>query len=189
MKYYPFFIAGRLYCRLKGVKFGKNLQVFGVPLVYKHKKAEIVLGNNVVLTSLTRVNRAGINHKVTLVAPGEDSKIYIGSNSGISGGVIYAVSSITIGEYVNIGVNVCIYDTDFHSINYLERRKKIYKNVKSKPIVIEDDVWIGANTMILKGVRIGRGAIVGAGSIVTKSIPPFTLWAGNPARFIREVKN
>ncbi|MCM8787247.1 MAG: acyltransferase [Candidatus Omnitrophica bacterium] len=187
-KYYPWFVIGRIYCSIKGVQFGSNLQTYGLPLINKHKQARITLGDNVVLTSLLRVNLAGINHRLILAAPARYSEIYIGNNSGISGGVIYACSSVRIGNYVNIGVNVRIYDTDFHSMDYEERRIGSLKNVKSQPIVIEDDVWIGANSIILKGVTIGKGAVVGAGSVVTKNIPSFTLWAGNPARFIRNLK-
>lgn len=188
LKYYPLFVLGRIYCRIKGVQFGRNLQTYGIPLISKSREARIVLGDNVVLTSLLRVNLAGINHKIILVAPAKDSQICIGNNSGMSGGVIYACSSVKIGNYVNIGANVCIYDTDFHPIDYRERRGSLSKNAESQPIVIEDDVWIGANSIILKGVTIGRGAIVGAGSIVTKNILPFTLWAGNPARFIKNLE-
>jgi len=188
IRYAPLFLLGRIHCIIKGVQFGKNLRLYGIPLIHKHKQAKIILGDNVVLTSLSNVNLAGINHKVILAAPTSNSQIYIGNNSGISGGVIYASSSVKIGDYVNIGVNVCIYDTDFHPINYQERRNNLSKKIISEPIVIEDDVWIGANSIILKGVTIGRGAIVGAGSVVTSSIPPFTLCAGNPARIIKSLK-
>ena len=61
--------------------------------------------------------------------------------------------------------------------------------MQAKPIIIEDDVFIGARCLVLKGVTIGRGAMVGAGSVVTKNIPPCEIWAGNPAKYIKSIKN
>jgi len=161
--------------------------VYGAPLVKKHPRAIITLEDNVVLTSTFSINLAGIDHRIILAAPNPRSRIVIGNNTGMSGGVIYAVESVIIGAYVTIGANVSIFDTDFHPIEYRARRTQDFSTVKSSPVAIEDDVWIGAHSIILKGVRIGRGAVIGAGSVVTKDIPPFTLWAGNPARFIKEV--
>ena len=140
-----------------------------------------------VLSSSLRFNPAGINHRVILAADRENSKISIGNNTGISGAVIHARNSIQIGNYVSIGANVKIFDHDFHSHDYLERRVDLQNNIITKPIIIEDDVWIGANSIILKGVKIGRASIIGAGSVVTRDIPPFTIWAGNPAKFIKKI--
>jgi acetyltransferase-like isoleucine patch superfamily enzyme len=178
---------GRLLCTLYGIQYGQNLRLFGIPFIIRHPGAHITLGDNVILSSLARFNPAGINHKVILAADRENSKINIGNNTGISGAAIHARDSIHIGNYVSIGANVKIFDHDFHSLNYLERREDLQIDIITKPIIIEDDVWIGTNTIILKGVKIGRAAIIGAGSVVTKDIPEFTVWAGNPAKFIRKI--
>jgi acetyltransferase-like isoleucine patch superfamily enzyme len=182
-----FFVIGRYYCKMKGLRYGNNLRTFGIPLLYRHKEASIILEDDVVLNSSSRFNRAGINHPVILAAVKENSRIYIGSGTGMSGAVIHARTLIQIGRYVNIGANTKIYDHDFHSLDYRERRVDMLDNVKTAAIIIEDDVWIGADSIILKGVRIGQGAIIGAGSVVTKEIPAFTIWAGNPAKFIRTI--
>jgi len=184
---YLYSFLGRLLFLLYGIKFGNKLKLFGLPLIYKHPGASIFLGDNVVLSSSLRFNTAGINHRVILAADRDNSKIFIGNNTGISGAVIHARNSIQIGNYVFIGANTKIFDHDFHSHDYLERRVDLQDNVKNKPIIIEDDVWIGAESIILKGVTIGRAAIIGAGSVVTRDIPPLTIWAGNPAKFIRKV--
>jgi acetyltransferase-like isoleucine patch superfamily enzyme len=181
------FYGGRLYCKIKGVKYGSNLRTIGIPLIYRHKEASIILEDDVVLNSSPKFNLAGINHPVILAAVKKNSRIYIGSGSGMSGAVIHARTLIQIDRYVNIGANTKIYDHDFHSLDYQERRDNLLDNVRTDAIFIEDDVWIGADSLILKGVRIGRGAIIGAGSVVTKDIPPFTIWAGNPAKFIRDI--
>lgn len=91
---------------------------------------------------------------------------------------------------MKLGGGVKIYDTDFHSLDP-EIRKDRNKDIKSKkclPVVLEDNCFVGAGSIVLKGVTIGENAIVGAGSVVTKSIPANEIWAGNPATFVRKVE-
>ena len=97
---------------------------------------------------------------------------------------IWIHKSLTIGDNVKIGGMVLITDTDAHPIDYIARRSSTAES-KSAPITIGDDAWIGAHCLILKGVTIGERSIIGAGSVVTRSIPPDCLAAGNPARVIR----
>ena len=114
--------------------------------------------------------------------------LHIGKNVGISATAIVAHQSITIGDNVKIGGGVCIYDTDFHSLDPRIRiSNKDRQNAKKKPVVINDNVFIGAHSTILKGVTIGNNAIIGACSVVTKDIPDNEVWAGNPARFIKTI--
>jgi acetyltransferase-like isoleucine patch superfamily enzyme len=121
---------------------------------------------------------------------GEDC--YIGENSRIwSGGCI------TIGNHVLVSHNVSIMDNLTHPINPLARRRQIraiYETghpqdieLDDQPVVIADDAWIGAHAVVLRGVTIGERAIVAAGAVVTKDVPPNTIVAGNPARVIREL--
>ncbi len=112
------------------------------------------------------------------------------------GSRIWSQASVTIGNHVLISHLVDVHDTNSHPIDWQERRldaqeifsgkgyRKPTKTV-SRPVVIEDDVWIGFKAIILKGVYIGRGAIISAGSVVTADVPPWTIVAGNPARIIR----
>lgn len=136
----------------------------------------------------------------------EQGKITIGNHSYIGGGAYISRSSITIGNNVTIAWGGTVYDHDSHSLDFMERRKDIdnelndirngrnfiqnkdWKNVNSRPIVIKDDAWIGMNVIILKGVTIGEGAIVGAGSVVTKDVPAWTVVAGNPAKVVKHLK-
>jgi maltose O-acetyltransferase len=114
---------------------------------------------------------------------GSGWEIEIGDNSGL--GVNCNVPfNLKIGNDVMMGPDVFIIgeNHDFDDIN-ISMRLQGYK--ESKPICIEDDVWIGARVIILPGVRIEKGAIIGAGSVVTKDIPPYAICAGNPARVIR----
>ena len=117
---------------------------------------------------------------------------YLGENSNI-----WSSSLIKIGCNVLIAHNVSIFDDNTHPVEYMKRRehiKAIYEGtcfnnegncLKSKAVIINDDAWICCNSVILKGVHIGKGAVVAAGSIVTKDVPDFTLVAGNPARVIK----
>ena len=132
--------------------------------------------------------------------------IKIGNHCYIGGGTFICRSSIEIGNNVTIAWGGTFYDHDSHSLDYMKRRKDIddelndirngknfilnkdWSEVHSKPITICDDAWIGMNVIILKGITIGEGAIVGAGSVVTKNVPAWTIVAGNPARVVKNLK-
>jgi maltose O-acetyltransferase len=96
-----------------------------------------------------------------------------------SGSIIRAAQAVTIGDDARIGSNVSISDTDGHEVVPGE-------GMKVAPITIGNDVWIGRAAIILPGVMIGDGAVVGAGAIVTKDVPPRTVVVGNPARPVKE---
>ena len=111
----------------------------------------------------------------------------IGSNVGISNSTIVCYENIKIEDNVLVGADVKIYDTDFHSLN-VDKRGNGEKDIPvCKPILIKRGAFIGAHSIILKGVSIGENSIVGAGSVVTKHIPNNEIWAGNPAKFIRKI--
>lgn len=120
----------------------------------------------------------------------EKAHITIGDNVGMSQTTLIAkCADITIGNNVKLGGGVKLYTSDFHSLNFEYRRDwTIDKEHRSSaPITLEDDCFIGAGSIILKGVTIGARSIIGAGSVVTKSVPKGEIWAGNPARFIKKI--
>lgn len=145
----------------------------------------IVLGKNVVVDGI--LQSAWGKGKLSI---GDMS--YIGTNTRI-----WAFDNIKIGKNVLISHNCSIVDSDCHPIDPIERKldyerilfnkEGIGRNVINKPIVIEDNVWIGANAIILKGITIGERAVVSAGAVVTKSVPANVIVAGNPAKVIREI--
>ena len=124
---------------------------------------------------------------------GDTARIRIGDCCCFTGAILMAELQITIGNYVLVGWNTAIADSDFHPIAPAER---IADAIACSPagtgmarpavvraaVVIEDDVWIGPNCTILKGVRIGRGAWIGPGSVVTRDVAAGAHVAGNPAR-------
>ena len=164
------------------------VNLIGKPYIVKQAGSTIKMESNVTLVSDFSYNPAGINHCTTIRTVSPKASIYIGQGSGMSGASICCAESIYIGENVGIGANVSIYDLDFHPVNPYFRKYANDDNIKSAPIVIEDHVWIGANSIILKGVHIGRGAVIGAGSVVTKDIPELTIYAGNPAKYVKDVE-
>ena len=182
-------ISGRIVLFLWNVKVGKNLRINSYPLVFKHKDAIISIGDNVSISNSLLENPAGVVHRTVLAAVNRDSKIIIGNNVGISGAIIYASKEIIIDDYSQIGANCKIYDTDFHPIGIpIEEWNKKGHLIKSKPVHIGKGVFIGADSIILKGVEIEEGSVVAAGSIVTKSVGPYTIVGGNPAREIRKIR-
>ncbi len=108
---------------------------------------------------------------------------------GISNSLIYCANNIRIEDNVSIGGGCKIFDTDFHSMNSNIRRTKreTLNEIKTKPITIKKNAWIGGCSIILKGVVIGENSVIGAGSVVTKNVPDNEIWAGNPARFIKKI--
>jgi maltose O-acetyltransferase len=115
------------------------------------------------------------------------SKISIGRETTINNGFVAIVdhTSIDIGQRVLIGTNVEIYDSDFHGLNVAER--KLSKKEKSKPVKIEDDVFIGSNVRICKGVTIGTGSVIANSSVVIRDVPENSIAGGNPAAIIKKL--
>jgi acetyltransferase-like isoleucine patch superfamily enzyme len=138
----------------------------------------------------------------------DKGKIEIGENTFINGKTTFISREyIRIGNHVTIAWGCTLYDHNSHSLDYRERQKDIkqqnddYRNgrnfieskdwsaVMSKPIIVEDNVWIGFDCVILAGVTIGEGAVVGARSVVRENIEPWTVVAGNPAKIIKRLQN
>ena len=115
------------------------------------------------------------------------SVLIIGDNVGISGSTICASKSVKIGNNVLIGSGCLITDTDAHPINWRDRRSGELSTILRAPVVIGDDVFIGARSIILKGVTIGSRSVIGAGSVVCKDVPADCIVAGNPAKVIKEL--
>lgn len=181
---FPNAIYNKAVLSYRHVKYGENLKINGRIFCVSNSKDGILMGDNVSINSSRSSNPIGGDTKTILFAK-DSGKIRIGNNCGLSNVTIFATESVVIGNNVFLGGSTKIYDTDFHWLD-LERRLR-EKGGVSKPVEIKDGVFIGAHSVILKGVTIGRGAVVGAGSVVTKSIPDGEIWAGNPAKFIRKV--
>jgi acetyltransferase-like isoleucine patch superfamily enzyme len=174
--------------KLNGISFCPDFVAKGRPVVNINLKGHCVIGKKLVLNSGKYYNMIGRQQQCYFIV-GPNAKLVIGNNVGISSSAIVCHSSIIIGDNVKIGGDTAIYDTDFHSLDS-DKRNRIPEDLTSVitlPVIINNNVFIGAHSIILKGVTIGENSIVGGGSVVTKSIPPHQIWAGNPAKFIRNI--
>lgn len=172
----------RRYLRSRGVVTRGDVILKGKPVILR-MTGNIHIGNNVSLRSDDRGYHSSVYAPTRLMTDTrEDALIEIGDDTRINGASIHATEKIVIGRGCLIASNVTIVDSDGHGIYPSERQ---LSNPVSKPVIIEDNVWIGMSSIILKGVRIGRNSVIGAGSVVTKSIPSDCVAAGNPARVVK----
>lgn len=180
IKLYP--RINRMILRANGAVLGKNVCIPG-KVLWTIRGGEISIGDNFYFSSGNGVNPiAGNSQGAVYVESGACLKI--GDNVGMSSTRMWVHEGVVIGDNVKIGACVLITDTDAHPLDYMARRTT-NEGTKSAPIVIEDDVWIGAHAVILKGVTIGARSVIGAGSVVTRSIPADSVAAGNPCRVIK----
>jgi len=176
--------AASLLFRVAGIGVGRGLVSAGMPIIRRYRGARVVVGRRLHLVNCTSANLIGVNHPCTLGAY-SGATVIIGDDCGFSGTTISARKEIIIGNHVLVGANTIIADHDFHPLDHLRRRDPSdFGAIKTAPVRIEDDVFVGANVTILKGVTIGARSVIGAGSIVTRSVPEGTIWAGNPARMV-----
>jgi acetyltransferase-like isoleucine patch superfamily enzyme len=165
-----------------GVVFAEMPECNGILRI--RNRGKIYLGKGVCFNSSLMSNSMGLYKPCTLVTY-KDGVIHIGNNSGFSGVSIVSKKSIEIGSNVMVGGNVHIWDTDFHPLDPIKRRQNLNKDIRNSKVIIENDVWIGANTLVLKGVRIGQNSVIAAGSVVSKSIPKDEIWGSHTLKRIR----
>lgn len=176
----------RWFFKRKNIFLGERAIIYDKVYLKINKEACVHVGHDFTLTSGAGHNVISRNLYAS-IRVNAGAKLEIGSNVGISSCCINCYQGITIGNNVRIGADCLITDSDSHSLDYLERRtlETDLANTKNKDICIEDDVLVGAKVIILKGVRIGARTVIGAGSVVTKSIPSDCIAAGNPCRVIK----
>ena len=187
--------AMRLSARYWGVSMGSGCRFVGMASLVRCRQSRIRIGPNGRFLSAATSNRHGLNRPVMISTLRTDATISIGADARMSGTVICAGTSVRIGDRVMLGANTTITDTDSHPIDYRERfagrfghdQRLASSHMAMAPVVIEDDVFIGMHAIVLKGITIGRGAVVAAGSIVTRNVPPGVIVGGVPARELGHV--
>lgn len=162
-------IAAKIFLR-KCTKIGKLVTTKGRPLI--KNEGAIIIGDRVAIWSVFDRTKFFVHPKACL---------RIGAQSRINGVHISVKHSVTIGDRVRIGPYTLIMDSDFHDVN------DHLKEGKSGSVKIENDVWIASRAIILKGVTIGKGARIAAGSVVTHDVPEHTLVGGVPAKLIKRL--
>lgn len=180
--------------RDKRITFSNGIlsRTFKVHFFCRDSKAKLSIGKNCILKN--EIIFESVSGEVNI---GE--QVFINKNTRIM-----SVDRITIGNNVTISYGCTIYDHNSHSLSYKDRRADIslildsssldndisnknWDTVEKKPVVIGNDVWIGFDAVILKGVTVGDGSIVAARAVVTKNVPPWSIVAGNPARVVKMI--
>lgn len=184
----------KLVMRLTNVKYGKNLLLKGVPVIFNKNGAELTIGECVTIKSSFLSNLVGLYSRSIIVTRAPGAYIHIGNNVGISGATIYARKGIEIGDNTAVGGNVKILDNDFHPLEVEARNKLLADSnggdsdlVPSREIKIGKNCFIGCNAIILKGTVLGDGCVVGAGAVVAGRFENNSVIVGNPARVIRKL--
>ena len=149
----------------KGVSIGVNAKFYGLPKILKYSGSTISIGNKFENRNHLLSNPLGVNHPTIICTWSKDAKILIGDDVGIGGGSIVSSSSVTIGNGTLIGANCAIIDTDFHPVKS-DNRRYDKSSIKTLPVVIGKNVFIGMNVIILKGSYIHDNSVVPAGSVV-----------------------
>jgi len=163
-----------------GVSLSHGCSFYGLPEFRRHPRSVITIRENCEFNSSHTSNLIGVNRPCIISTLNEGAVVEIGPNCGFSGTVIGCANRITLGEYVRCGANTLITDTDWHTDDL--------RTSPNAAVFIEDNVWLGVNVMVMKGVTIGKGTMIAAGSIVSKSLPAGVIAAGVPAKVIKELK-
>ncbi len=171
----------RMRLRVRGVTCGPGLSVYGGVDIRIHRTAKVTIGRRNRWNSGFLANPVGGYRRLGIWV-GRNAVLAIGNDVGLSSSTIVCSHAITIHDGVFVGGDCHIYDTDVHSMQYDRRIAQPDLGAKWAPIVIKEQCFIGARCIILKGVTIGRRAVVAAGSVVTRDVPDGEVWGGNPVR-------
>ena len=162
-----------------GVKLGKNVTFDGKCQFERFPGSKIVIGDNCQFRSRNGSNLIGINRPCCISTHQSNiaATLEIGNNCGFSGTVIGAFRQVKIGNNVRCGANTLITDSDWHLDDP--------RSGSPAAVIIGDNVWLGVNAVVLKGVTIGDNTVIGANSVVTRDIPANVIAAGNPCKIIK----
>jgi acetyltransferase-like isoleucine patch superfamily enzyme len=192
----PMRIAQRVWGKLRvlrlsmrsNIQVGRGVRILGRPIIDIRKGSRLVIGNNVSLNSRNKGHHLNMHGPVKLYADQPGAVISIGDETRIAATCVHAYRSVTIGKRCLISANCQIFDGNAHDLSFPDVEDRIHTTGSSQPIVIEDDVWIGAHSIILPGVTVGKGAVIAAGSVVTKDVPSMSAVRGNPAKLVVDFK-
>jgi acetyltransferase-like isoleucine patch superfamily enzyme len=174
-------ILAHIILKSKGVSISKNVSFRGIPYVRRYPESKIYFGENSRFNSLKKSVELYIASPCTFITCGHGAKIIIGKNVGGTSISLLAKNSITIGNNVLMGHGTTIMDSDFH---HPDPNLRNSKNKPNRPIVIEDNVFLGKSCTVLKGVTIGENSVIGSDSLVITNIPPNSIAIGNPCKVI-----
>jgi len=177
-----FKVLNMIILKMNKVQYGK-IVIEGIVMV--HNKGTFRIADRAKINSSRFKNIIGGDTRSSFVVK-KNALLTIGENFKISNSAIYCAEKIEIGDNVMIGGSCKIWDSDFHPLNPESRLANPNEEYVTRPIRIHNNVFIGGCSIVLKGVTIGEGAIIGAGSVVSRDVPAGEIWAGNPAVFIKK---
>lgn len=171
---------------VKKIDFTGKVYFKGIPTIIRDNKARIVIGNNTLLNSNGKKYHINMHSSCKLLADREYAEIIIGNNCRIHGTCIHAVKKIEIGNNCLIAANTNIIDSNGHILAMDNPIERLTIADEGRPILIEDNVWIGSNVTILAGTIIRQGAVIMAGSVVKGEIPPKSIYGTDAYRVIKQ---
>jgi acetyltransferase-like isoleucine patch superfamily enzyme len=171
----------------KNILLKGKINILGKPIIDVRKGSQLIIEKNVTLNSQNLGYHINMHAPVKIFCDCPGAQIYIGKNTRIHGSCIHAQLSIRIGNNVLIAGNTQIFDNNGHELLLENPQMRLNSKSISKPVVVNDNVWIGANSIILPGVSIGEGSVIAAGSVVINDVPSFCLVGGNPAKIIKKI--
>jgi acetyltransferase-like isoleucine patch superfamily enzyme len=175
---------GRL--RAHGATVGRGLRVRGPIRLHCHRTGRIQIGDDCRIQSGFAGNAVGGGERFALWV-GPDAQLQIGDRVGLSNATVVCMDTVAIGDEVLIGGGTRIYDTDFHSLDPAERARPGNPGARTRPVRVLARAFVGGHAILLKGTRVGEGAVIGAGAVVRGPVPAGEVWTGNPARFARRL--
>jgi acetyltransferase-like isoleucine patch superfamily enzyme len=170
----------------RDIEFGSGIQLIGTPLIDVRKGASLSIGENVRLTSRNFGYHLNLFAPTKLFVDCENATIRIGDDTRIHGSCIHAVHNVSVGSKVLIAANCQIMDSNGHDTSFERVANRVNTKGQGRAIVIEDCVWLATGVVVLPGVRIGRGSVITANSVVVDDVPAMVVAGGNPARTIKE---
>lgn len=184
-------------CIRSGLRYNPTWVVRGRPYVIRRKWYErflggkrggkLLIGDRFFCNNKVDSNSLGLIQPCVFNIAIDDSLLKIGNNVGISGSTVNASLEVIIEDNVRIGSGCIITDTDSHPIEYSARLKDDAKFTIRKPVHIKEGAFVGARSIVMKGVTIGCHAVIGAGSVVTHDVPANCIACGNPAKVIKNL--
>lgn len=169
------------YLRSRSAQLGKGVRCNGFPSVRVRRGGKLLVGDGVMINA-ARWSNAHVTAGSTNFFVGSGGRLLLGARAGISGSRVVAMEEIEIGDGTLVGAGCLICDSDMHEVPLGSGAP-----VATRPVRIGKRVFVGAGSVILKGVTIGDGSVVGAGSVVSRDIPSNCLAAGNPAKVVRRL--
>ena len=162
-----------------------RIEIREFPIIEIASGGRLVLGRGVKLNSRNEGYHVNMHSPVKLMVGQRGALLEIGSGTRIHGTCVHALERVRIGRNCLIAANTQIFDNSGHALSFPDVERRIGTTGTSKPVTIGDNVWIGANCIVLPGVEIGNGSVIAAGSIVVGSIPASVVAGGNPAIVLR----